>query len=406
MMDSTDELMGDLDHLKNYYLVALEIVNFKSYKGKHLVGPLTELTAIIGPNGSGKSNLMDAISFALVIKTDKLRAKNVTKLINNSSLDSGSPAQAYVKLIFKSKTNHSLASVMRTIVHNSSRYFVNDTSKTKTEYTDFLLKLGFNARNKIFLIFQGTIDTLITKNTTDFTAILEEISGSSQYKDEYDRLKVRNVSLAFSNLLFLQNLCYEKEKKLHVLFTKKQSYIKSRQFVTFLNKQHQQNVTLLVEIEEIKVKIVLIDLKLANVEIENLQKQLKENVESVEQLKLKVTDSETRKQLLLEEISRIESEKCNSERLYRESEVNIICRSRLKLQTSKDNLAKIETRLACAVKNEARIKNQISSSTELSENLTREIAKSKQHIRDIKNKIDRNSAEIRITNEDTGEYNR
>ncbi|KAJ5071051.1 intein-containing structural maintenance of chromosomes smc family member precursor [Anaeramoeba ignava] len=32
----------------------LEIENFKSYKGKHVIGPFKKFTAIIGPNGSGK----------------------------------------------------------------------------------------------------------------------------------------------------------------------------------------------------------------------------------------------------------------------------------------------------------------------------------------------------------------
>ena len=36
------------------YLDRLEIENFKSYKGKHVIGPFKRFTAIIGPNGCGK----------------------------------------------------------------------------------------------------------------------------------------------------------------------------------------------------------------------------------------------------------------------------------------------------------------------------------------------------------------
>lgn len=56
-------------------LHTLEIENFKSYKGKHTIGPFTRFTAIIGPNGSGKSNLMDAISFVLGEKPSSLRVR-------------------------------------------------------------------------------------------------------------------------------------------------------------------------------------------------------------------------------------------------------------------------------------------------------------------------------------------
>ncbi len=79
-------------------LKELEIENFKSYRGKQLIGPFKSFTAIIGPNGSGrvatvhnskqirncqilrilgKSNLMDAICFVLGEKTKSLRVKKV-----------------------------------------------------------------------------------------------------------------------------------------------------------------------------------------------------------------------------------------------------------------------------------------------------------------------------------------
>ncbi|OLP75020.1 Structural maintenance of chromosomes protein 1B, partial [Symbiodinium microadriaticum] len=36
----------------------LVIENFKSYAGRHEIGPFDKFTCIIGPNGSGKSNVM------------------------------------------------------------------------------------------------------------------------------------------------------------------------------------------------------------------------------------------------------------------------------------------------------------------------------------------------------------
>ena len=54
-------------------LLQLEVENFKSYRGLHVIGPFVNFTAVIGPNGSGKSNLMDAISFVCGVKTAQLR---------------------------------------------------------------------------------------------------------------------------------------------------------------------------------------------------------------------------------------------------------------------------------------------------------------------------------------------
>uniref|UniRef100_A0A8C5F226 RecF/RecN/SMC N-terminal domain-containing protein n=1 Tax=Gopherus evgoodei TaxID=1825980 RepID=A0A8C5F226_9SAUR len=36
------------------FLKLIEIENFKSYKGRQIIGPFRRFTAIIGPNGSGK----------------------------------------------------------------------------------------------------------------------------------------------------------------------------------------------------------------------------------------------------------------------------------------------------------------------------------------------------------------
>ena len=63
----------------------LEVDNFKSYKGLHIVGPFKQFQAIIGPNGAGKSNLMDAISFVLGLRSNQLRGTHLRDLIHRDS---------------------------------------------------------------------------------------------------------------------------------------------------------------------------------------------------------------------------------------------------------------------------------------------------------------------------------
>ena len=47
------------------YLKAIELENFKSFKGEMVIPFELGFTAITGPNGSGKSNSVDAIQFVL-----------------------------------------------------------------------------------------------------------------------------------------------------------------------------------------------------------------------------------------------------------------------------------------------------------------------------------------------------
>ena len=62
-------------------LVRIELCDFKSYRGHHLIGPFSPFTSIIGPNGAGKSNLMDAISFVLGVKSAQLRSSQLKDLV-------------------------------------------------------------------------------------------------------------------------------------------------------------------------------------------------------------------------------------------------------------------------------------------------------------------------------------
>lgn len=69
---------------------SLHLYNFKSYKGLVQVGPFTQFCAIVGHNGSGrllnyvgKSNLLDAIAFALCIKSPNFKGIKMTCIENS-----------------------------------------------------------------------------------------------------------------------------------------------------------------------------------------------------------------------------------------------------------------------------------------------------------------------------------
>lgn len=82
----------------------IEVENFKSYRGKRIIGPLKPFNAVVGPNGSGlniaifivscvnvdlflgKSNFMDAISFVMGEKTQSLRVKRLCDLIHGAAV--------------------------------------------------------------------------------------------------------------------------------------------------------------------------------------------------------------------------------------------------------------------------------------------------------------------------------
>jgi structural maintenance of chromosome 1 len=44
-------------------------------------------------------------------------------------------------------------------------------------------------RAKNFLVYQGQVESIATKNAKELTQVLEEVSRSAELKDEFDKLK-------------------------------------------------------------------------------------------------------------------------------------------------------------------------------------------------------------------------
>lgn len=174
------------------YLKLIEIENFKSYKGRQIIGPFHKFTAIIGPNGSGKSNLMDAISFVLAEKTSNLRVKTLKDLIHGAPVGKPAGNRAFVTMLYQLDSGQEL-SFSRIIIGSSSEYRINNKVVGLSEYSDELEKLGILIKARNFLVFQGAVESIAMKNPKERTALFEEISRSGELTQEYDRCKKEMV---------------------------------------------------------------------------------------------------------------------------------------------------------------------------------------------------------------------
>lgn len=67
--NNNDENTRSEHENKSVVVEALVISNFKSYRGKHVIGPFKRFTGVIGPNGAGQWQLRSecwCLSFLLV----------------------------------------------------------------------------------------------------------------------------------------------------------------------------------------------------------------------------------------------------------------------------------------------------------------------------------------------------
>ncbi|RYO90241.1 hypothetical protein DL764_008478 [Monosporascus ibericus] len=215
-------------------LIRLELFNFKSYKGHHiLLFGDSYFTSIIGPNGSGKSNSMDAISFVLGIKSSHLRSAHLKDLIYRGRVlktskinDDGSadpntnghtnghangdsqdkptrsdPKTAWVMAVYEDDAGDEQR-WKRTITNQgSSEYRINERVVTAQQYNEALEAENILIRARNFLVFQGDVEAIASQSPQDLTRLIEQISGSLEYKAEYDRLQAE-VDQAYENSAF------------------------------------------------------------------------------------------------------------------------------------------------------------------------------------------------------------
>ncbi|WVZ83418.1 hypothetical protein U9M48_030567 [Paspalum notatum var. saurae] len=199
----------------------LEVDNFKSYKGKQTIGPFSGFTAIIGANGAGKSNLMDAICFVLGVRSAHLRGAQLRDLIYK--LDDGDKEvaegrRASVRLVYLQPNNQEELHFTRTITGGAggSEYRIDGRLVTWDDYNAKLRSLGILVKARNFLVFQGDVESMASKNPKELTALLEQISGSDELRREYDELEEQKASAAENSALVYQekrSIAMERKQK-------------------------------------------------------------------------------------------------------------------------------------------------------------------------------------------------
>ncbi|CAD6191986.1 unnamed protein product [Caenorhabditis auriculariae] len=166
----------------------LELENFKSYKGKHTIGPFSKFTAIIGPNGSGKSNMMDAISFVLGEKTQSLRVKKLGDLIHGAPI--GKPVAKGCSVSMEYHHDDGRKTLFtRAISSGASEFRLDGKVVTVQQYNQEMESINIFIKAKNFLVYQGAIESIAMKNPKERTALFEELSRSCEFQVDYERLK-------------------------------------------------------------------------------------------------------------------------------------------------------------------------------------------------------------------------
>ncbi|XP_022375011.1 structural maintenance of chromosomes protein 1B isoform X1 [Enhydra lutris kenyoni] len=254
------------------HLEVLLVENFKSWRGRQVIGPFRRFTCIVGPNGSGKSNVMDALSFVMGEKTANLRVKNIQELIHGAHIGRPVSSSASVKIVYVEESGEE-KTFTRIIRGACSEFHFNDNPVSRSVYIAELEKIGIIVKARNCLVFQGTVESISMKKPKERTQFFEEISTSGELIGEYEEKK-RKLQKA--------------EEDAQFNFNKKKNVAAERKHAKLEKEEAERYQSLLEELKMNKIQLQLFQLyhnekkiHFLNTELEHVSRDLSVTKESL-----------------------------------------------------------------------------------------------------------------------------
>ncbi|KAL9086630.1 MAG: hypothetical protein Q9165_007073 [Trypethelium subeluteriae] len=345
-------------------LIRLELFNFKSYKGHHVMQfGNSYFTSIIGPNGSGKSNSMDAISFVLGIKSSHLRSAQLrdlvyrgrvlktskinadgtaTEQVEESSANgtnghangdanghAGSdeedtqtasqridPQTAWVMAVYEDDAGEEIRWKRSITSSGQSEYRINNRVVGAKQYNEALEEQNILIKARNFLVFQGDVEAIASQSPKDLTRLIEQISGSLEYKADYDRLKVEADKAAEE-----QNFKLNQRRGINSEI--KQYQEQKREADNFQKKveEHDQAVVTQVLYKLFQFQRVMEE---SGAEIQRHQEELKEFRRSVEKYETRLSETQRDQAKAAKDVNKVQRSIKQKERDVEDKENDIV----------------------------------------------------------------------------------
>ncbi|KRZ94144.1 Structural maintenance of chromosomes protein 4 [Trichinella sp. T8] len=270
------------------------IENFKSYAGRHVIGPFHKsFTAIVGPNGSGKSNVIDSLLFVFGYRAQRIRSKKISVLIHNTA-EHGHMRFCKVEVHFclivdRPDGGYDIVGdsefvISRTAHRDGTSVYQIDNSVVRfSQVAERLQQYGIDLNHSRFLILQGEVELISLMkakgddNEPGMLEYLEDLIGSSRLKPCIQELqeKINEV----------QDVQCERASKLKRIQTEQTNLEPTKtEAIFYLRLQNEQ-----IRIEHLKTQLKLIKqeqgLKLLIEKQEQLQAEHDEIKDAVEQHK-------------------------------------------------------------------------------------------------------------------------
>jgi chromosome segregation protein len=196
------------------FLKRLDIVGFKSFAERIAVEFVQGVTAVVGPNGSGKSNITDAIRWVLGEQSAKsLRGSKMEDIIFAGSDSRKSLNFAEVTLTLDNMdqalpVDYSEVSVTRRVFRSGeSEFLINKQPCRLKDIIDLFMDSGLG-REAFSIISQGKVEEILNSKAEERRTIFEEAAGVLKYKTRKKKAEGK-LSDTQENLNRVNDILYE-----------------------------------------------------------------------------------------------------------------------------------------------------------------------------------------------------
>ncbi|XP_056633840.1 structural maintenance of chromosomes protein 2 [Diorhabda sublineata] len=298
------------------YIKSIVLDGFKSYGQRTEINGFDEqFNAITGLNGSGKSNILDSICFVLGISNlTHVRAASLQDLIYKSG--QAGVNKATVSITFDNSNlsqcppgfeNYKEITITRQIVlGGKNKYMMNGTNVPNKKIQDLFCSIQLNVNNPHFLIMQGKITKVLNMKPPEILAMVEEAAGTRMYEIKRQNaqklIEKKDAKLQELRAIFNEEIA----PKLKKLRQDREQFLEYQQVDRELEKMLALYQCWQFYQSKHYVKNALENLETAQKEIESFQNQIKENIETAQQLDENIKEitanSETEITLKLKEL--------------------------------------------------------------------------------------------------------
>jgi chromosome segregation protein len=243
------------------HLSAIKLRGFKSFPDPVEVRLERGVAVVVGPNGSGKSNVSDALLWASgSLSPSELRAEKPDDVLFAGSAGHSPADWCEVELLFDNADGQfpelefsEIAITRRLHRGGEGQYLVNKAAVRRTDLVELLADVGLGGGHSS-VIGQGRVEEILSSKPEQRRALLEEAAGLGKFKARRHRaeLKLARVQVQAERA---RDLDHEIRKRLRPLALQ---------------------ATAAQRAEKLKDEIASVEARLAELELEELNRQAEE----------------------------------------------------------------------------------------------------------------------------------